>query len=70
MEPPSPLEMLRFMSVRIIGGKLGGRRLRSEGKGLRPTTGRVRAAIFSVLGESVVGARALDLFAGTGGSGD
>ena len=61
--------MLRFMSVRIIGGKLGGRRLRSAGKGLRPTTGRVRAAIFSVLGESVAGARALDLFAGTGALG-
>ena len=61
--------MLRFMSVRIIGGKLGGRRLRGEGKGLRPTTGRVRGAIFSVLGESVTGARVLDLFAGTGALG-
>ena len=61
--------MLRFMSVRIIGGKLGGRRLRGEGKDLRPTTGRVRAAIFSVLGESVSGARVLDLFAGTGALG-
>lgn len=61
--------MLRFMSVRIIGGKLGGRRLRGEGKGLRPTTGRVRSAIFSVLGESVSGARVLDLFAGTGALG-
>ena len=57
------------MSVRIIGGKLGGRRLRGEGKGLRPTTGRVRAAIFSVLGESVAGASVLDLFAGTGALG-
>ena len=61
--------MLRFMSVRIIGGKLGGRRLRGEGKGLRPTTGRVRAAIFSILGDSVAGARVLDLFAGTGALG-
>ena len=60
---------MRFMSVRIIGGKLGGRRLRGEGKGLRPTTGRVRAAIFSILGDSVAGAKALDLFAGTGALG-
>lgn len=33
---------------------------------VRPTTDRVREAIFSVLGGRVVGARVLDLFAGTG----
>ena len=58
------------MSVRIISGKLGGRRLKTlEGKGFRPTTERVRAAIFSILGESVADTRVLDLFAGTGALG-
>ncbi len=58
------------MTVRIVSGRLRGRRLNiNEGKGLRPTTERVRAAIFSVLGESVTGVRALDLFAGTGALG-
>ena len=58
------------MSVRIISGKLGGRRLRTlEGKGFRPTTERVRGAVFSILRDSVVGTRVLDLFAGTGALG-
>src|SRR6185437_8612118 len=33
---------------------------------VRPTTDRVRGAIFSSLGRTVVGARVLDLFAGVG----
>lgn len=59
------------MSLRITGGELRGRRLRSsEGAGLRPTSDRVRAAIFSILGrEAVKGARVLDLYAGTGALG-
>ena len=59
------------MSIRITGGTHKGRRLRSvKGPGLRPTTERVRAAIFSVLGdEAVDGARIMDLYAGTGGLG-
>ncbi|GBD10804.1 Ribosomal RNA small subunit methyltransferase D [bacterium HR23] len=40
------------------------RRLR--GGGLRPTASRVVQALFSLLGDRVVGARVLDLFAGTG----
>ena len=37
--------------------------------GVRPTADRIREAIFSSLGDRVVGARVLDLFAGTGALG-
>jgi 16S rRNA (guanine(966)-N(2))-methyltransferase RsmD len=37
--------------------------------GVRPTADRIRLAIFSSLGDRVVGARVLDLFAGTGALG-
>jgi 16S rRNA (guanine(966)-N(2))-methyltransferase RsmD len=36
---------------------------------VRPTADRVREAVFSILGERVVGSRVLDLFAGTGALG-
>ncbi|HEV2999065.1 MAG TPA: RsmD family RNA methyltransferase, partial [Solirubrobacteraceae bacterium] len=49
--------------MRVIAGTLGGRRLRApSGRGTRPTSDRVREALFSMLGE-VTGARVLDLFA-------
>src|SRR6266487_6397881 len=52
--------------LRITGGELGGRRIRApKGTKLRPTTERVREAVFSILGD-VSGARVLDLFCGTG----
>jgi 16S rRNA (guanine966-N2)-methyltransferase len=52
--------------LRITGGELGGRRIRApKGPKLRPTTERVREAVFSILGD-VSGARVLDLFCGTG----
>jgi 16S rRNA (guanine966-N2)-methyltransferase len=52
--------------LRITAGELGGRRIRSpKGAKLRPTTERVREAVFSILGD-VAGARVLDLFCGTG----
>jgi 16S rRNA (guanine966-N2)-methyltransferase len=51
--------------IRITGGELRGRRLYVPKTGVRPTTGKVREAIFSMLG-SVVGARVLDLFCGSG----
>lgn len=54
--------------MRITGGRLGGRRLTAS-PGVRPTQDKVRQAIFSALGARVVGARALDLFAGTGALG-
>ena len=55
--------------LRVIAGTAGGLHLKSPPDGLRPTMDRVRAAIFSSLGERVVGARVLDLFAGTGAMG-
>jgi 16S rRNA (guanine966-N2)-methyltransferase len=53
--------------LRITGGELGGRRITVPrgAKGLRPTTERVREAVFSMLGD-LSGARVLDLFCGTG----
>jgi 16S rRNA (guanine966-N2)-methyltransferase len=52
--------------LRITGGELGGRRIHApKGARLRPTTERVREAVFSILGD-VSDARVLDLFCGTG----
>jgi 16S rRNA (guanine966-N2)-methyltransferase len=51
--------------IRITGGELGGRRLRVPKAGVRPTTEKVREALFSILGD-VSGSRVLDLFCGTG----
>jgi len=55
--------------MRVIAGRAGGVRLVSPKHGVRPTMDRVKAAIFSSLGEMVIGARVLDLFAGTGALG-
>lgn len=55
--------------MRVIAGRAGGIRLVSPKAGVRPTMDRVKAAIFSSLGEMVIGARVLDLFAGTGALG-
>lgn len=56
--------------VRIIGGKWRGRRLKvPDIKDLRPTPDRVRETIFNWLAPSIVGARCLDMFAGSGALG-
>ena len=55
--------------MRVIAGAAGGIRLEVPGAGVRPTMDRVKAAIFSSLGEEIIGARVLDLFAGTGALG-
>ena len=55
--------------MRVIAGRAGGVRLVSPKTGVRPTMDRVKAAIFSSLGETVIGAGVLDLFAGTGALG-
>lgn len=53
----------------MIAGELRGRRLRAPpGRSTRPTSDRVREAVFALLGD-VQGARVLDLFAGTGALG-
>lgn len=57
--------------TRIVAGVAGGRRLAVPPKGTRPTSDRVREALFSAV-ESAVdldGARVLDLYAGTGALG-
>lgn len=52
--------------MRIIAGEWGGRPLEApRGRDTRPTSDRVREALFSILGD-VVDLRVLDLFAGTG----
>jgi 16S rRNA (guanine966-N2)-methyltransferase len=58
--------------VRIVGGNLGGRVLRAPpGAATRPTSEKVREAVFDILGRrlSLGGAQVLDLFAGTGALG-
>ena len=55
--------------MRVIAGCAGGVRLIAPKTGVRPTMDRVKAAIFSSLGDMVIGARVLDLFAGTGALG-
>src|SRR5216110_2538089 len=55
--------------MRVIAGSAGGIRLEAPKTGIRPTMDRVKAAIFSSLGDRVPRARVLDLFAGTGALG-
>jgi 16S rRNA (guanine966-N2)-methyltransferase len=56
--------------MRVIAGTWGGRRLQAPpGDATRPTSDRVREALFSVLGDRVTGAKVLDLFAGSGALG-
>ncbi len=57
-------------SVRIIGGMWRGRRVSfPDTPGLRPTPDRVRETLFNWLQNSIMGARCLDLFAGSGALG-
>ena len=54
---------------RVVSGSLGGRKLLSLPRSVtdvRPSSARVRSAIFDRLQHEVVGARVLDLFAGSG----
>lgn len=55
--------------MRIIAGTAGGLRLECPAGVARPMMDRVRGAVFSSLGEAVIGARCADLFAGSGGIG-
>jgi 16S rRNA (guanine966-N2)-methyltransferase len=55
--------------MRVIAGSAGGIRLAVPKRGVRPTMDRVKAAIFSSLGDAVMGARVVDLFAGSGALG-
>ncbi len=58
------------MGLRIISGKLKGKRLFSpKGIKIRPTTDRIRESIFNILSSRILNAVVLDLFAGTGALG-
>ncbi len=56
--------------MRIVAGQLGGRRLRTPaGAATRPTSERVREALFNILGPPPPDTHVLDLFAGSGALG-
>lgn len=55
--------------MRIISGKAGRTAIKVPSAVARPTTDFVRQAIFSILGETIHGARCLDLFCGSGSLG-
>jgi 16S rRNA (guanine966-N2)-methyltransferase len=56
--------------MRVVAGRFGGRRIDApRGRDTRPTSDRVREALFSILGPAVEGARVLDLYAGSGALG-
>ncbi|MGD9382499.1 MAG: 16S rRNA (guanine(966)-N(2))-methyltransferase RsmD [Desulfobacterales bacterium] len=58
------------MELRIISGRLKGKKLRSvRGVTIRPTADRLRESIFNILSNQVLNAMVLDLFAGTGALG-
>ena len=56
--------------MRIISGACRGRKLvQIQGKDIRPTSDRVREALFNILGPGIRRKRVLDMFAGTGAFG-
>ncbi|MBB6675497.1 16S rRNA (guanine(966)-N(2))-methyltransferase RsmD [Cohnella nanjingensis] len=56
--------------MRVISGDARGRALKAvPGQSTRPTTDKVKEALFSMIGPYFDGERVLDLFAGTGGLG-
>ena len=54
--------------LRVSGGEARGRKLKAP-KGIRPTQGMVKQAIFNLVGPGIEGAHVLDLFAGSGALG-
>jgi 16S rRNA (guanine966-N2)-methyltransferase len=54
--------------LRVAGGESRGRRLKAP-KGIRPTQGIVKEAIFNIVGPGIEDAFVLDLFAGSGALG-
>lgn len=54
--------------MRIVAGTFSGRPLKTlEGKTTRPTSDKVRGAVFNMIGPFFQGGRVLDLYAGSGG---
>lgn len=55
------------MVLRVTGGRWRGRVVRwPVTEGVRPTSGRAREALFSIVGQDLTGLRVLDAFGGTG----
>lgn len=55
--------------MRLSGGVAKGRRVAVKGGDVRPTAGKVREAIFNIIGPRIEGSTFLDLYAGTGAVG-
>lgn len=56
--------------MRVIAGRFKGRRLKApKGYDVRPTSDKVKGALFNILGSRIEGATVMDLFAGTGSVG-
>jgi 16S rRNA (guanine966-N2)-methyltransferase len=56
--------------MRVVAGTHKGRRLlQPKDRSVRPTSERVKEALFSILGDRIVGVRFIDLYAGTGAIG-
>jgi len=54
--------------MRVVAGEFGGRKLKAvPGNGTRPTTDKVKEALFNIIGPYFDGGNSLDLFAGSGG---
>lgn len=54
--------------MRIVAGDFGGRRLSAvPGRATRPTTDKVKEALFNIIGPYFHGGQSLDLYAGSGG---
>lgn len=67
---PRPVSTSASAALRIIGGHLRSRKITFPDRPmLRPTPDRVRETLFNWLQAELVGARCLDLFAGTGALG-
>lgn len=53
--------------MRVVSGEYGGRKLKTlPGKTTRPTTDKVKGAMFNMIGPYFSGGKVLDLFAGSG----
>lgn len=54
--------------MRVVSGKFGGRRLSAvPGMATRPTTDKVKEALFNIIGPYFDGGQSLDLYGGSGG---
>lgn len=69
MPPACYTQRAGGVRVRVVAGSLGGRRLAVPRFGTRPTSDRVRQAVFDRLSPELPGAEVLDLYAGSGSLG-